>query len=199
MPPTGKIDRRQLRHTFDRDNSVICMLDDELRFTFCNQAWDRFAAANGGAGLEGARLIGLSVLDFVSSPLRPFFQAAFDQVRATRQSWEHLYECPSSALQRTFQMVISPSPEGEGYIVVHSLVVESPHQANPVSPLEHNYTGADGKITMCGRCRKSRVLGPEAVWNWVPAHLEGERAINHVLCATCFSIYYPNMATHWSA
>ncbi|HEY3439788.1 MAG TPA: hypothetical protein VGK29_03515 [Paludibaculum sp.] len=95
-------------------------------------------------------------------------------------------------------MVLSPSPEGKGLIAVHSLVVEQLHDPVLVSPLEHVYADADGVITMCGRCRKSRVPGPVAVWNWVPAHLEGPRAIHYLLCAPCFNIYYPNMATHWS-
>ncbi len=175
------------------------MLDDELRFTFCNRAWDRFAAENGGVGLDGPTQLGRCILDSLSEQLRPYFQSAYEQVRETRQSWEHRYECPSPTLQRNFLMVISPSPEGEGFIVVHASVVERSHDAHFVSPPEGIYTGPDGEITMCGRCRKSRVPGPEAVWNWVPAHLEGPRAINHVLCASCFNIYYPSFATHWSA
>ena len=201
--PSAKVDRRRLRRNLNRSTSVIYMLDDELRFTFCNQEWDRFAAANGGVGLEGAGQLGRCLLDSLSEQLRPFFQSAFQEVRETRQNWEHRYECPSSTLQRTFLMVIAPSPEGEGFIVVNSLIVERPHEAKPCSHLENIYADAEGKITMCGRCRKSRVLTPEtdaeAEWNWVPAHLEGRRAINHVLCATCFNIYYPNLAPHWSA
>jgi len=201
--PAEKVDRRRLRRNLNRSTSVIYMLDDELRFTFCNQAWDRFAAENGGAGLDAPTQLGRCLLDSLSEQLRPFFQSAFQEVRETRQSWEHRYECPSATLQRTFLMVIAPSPEGDGFIVVHSLIVERPHDAPTCSPLEQIYTGPDGRITMCGRCRKSRVLTPkteeEAEWNWVPAHLEGRRAIHHVLCATCFNIYYPNLATHWSA
>jgi hypothetical protein len=191
-PPAGPYSLRNL----EKDPAVIYMLDQGLRITYCNEAWDRFAAENGGRALERQFQFGRSVMDAIPVPLQRLFEESYRKVLATRKTWEHCYECSSPTHYRTFRMVVYPAPQGEGLVVVNSLTVERPHdehERRACPPAEAVYVNSHGMIVMCCHCRRTRHAKNTAVWDWVPSNVEKPTMrISHGICAVCFNLVYPD-------
>ena len=179
----------------EKDPAVIYALDRNLRIVYCNEAWDRFAAENGGRGLDRRHQLGRLVMDVIPMPLKPFFQAGYRKVLASRQPWEHCYECSSPTVFRRFQMVVHPDPGAAGLVVVNSIIVEQLHddqERGICFPGEKVYVDTHGIITMCCHCRRTCRAEKTAAWDWVPAYVENPpEMISHSICGVCMSLYYP--------
>lgn len=179
---------------FEGDESVVYLLDNNLRIAYCNKAWDEFAKHNGGVHLRRIEQVGRHVLDSTPEPLKAFYRSAFERALAEHQPWEHLYECSSPGLYREFHMQVLPLQAPPSLVVVNSLVVEKAHELIIQPPLAARYRTAAGVITMCMHCRRTRRSeGPE-VWDWVPDFLASPPDnVSHGLCPTCFRYYYPHV------
>src|SRR5690242_16519866 len=112
----------------ENDHSVIFGLDASLRINYCNTAWDRFAAANGGPDLIRPAPIGQLLLDCISGPLAAYYETAFRDVLLGPKPWRHTYECSSPTVFRKFVMHVFPLKQTHGLLVVNSLCVERPHE-----------------------------------------------------------------------
>lgn len=64
----------------EQDTSVIFALDSSLRITYCNAAWDHFAAANGAPELVRPAPIGRSLLEYIRGPVASYYENAFRRV-----------------------------------------------------------------------------------------------------------------------
>ena len=184
-----------LKKMLENDPAVIYVLDRNLRIVYCNESWDRFAAQNGGKGLERQHQMGRAVMDSVPMPLKRFFENGYRKVLSSRKMWEHCYECSSPAVYRSFRMACYPDPEGDGLVVVNSLSVERLHDdpdSNQPFSSGIAYLDRDGVTTMCCHCRKTCRVEQVAVWDWVPEYLENPPAlISHGICPVCMSLLYP--------
>jgi PAS domain-containing protein len=183
-----------LRSALDGREDVACVLDADLCFVYCNPAWDRFALANEGEQAIGERVLGMGLLDIVAEPLKRFFQHVFEAVATSRNPFEFDYECSSVEHFRLFRMQIMPLTPGGGFLVVHSLRVEEPHNRPAESPNEELYCTAEGLIVMCAHCRRTRRVHEPGKWDWVPAHLD-DRSLktSHGLCGICRVYFYPDV------
>ncbi len=184
------------RESLEKDPAVSFILDGDLRIVYCNEAWDKFAVENGGRGLERQQQRGRSVMDAVPALLKQLFEGRYRKVLSSRQAWEHCYECSSPTVYRSFRMVSYPDPEGEGVVVVNSIAAEWPHEGEDrkvCAPDGMVYGDDHGTITMCCHCRRTRRVGPGAVWDWVPNYLEEPpKLISHGVCAVCTTAYGRN-------
>jgi hypothetical protein len=79
----------------EADNAVIFCLDAELRITYCNPSWDRFALQNGGRHLCRPAPIGRPLLNYLSGPDQEFFANQYRRVIGQKDPWERDYECGS--------------------------------------------------------------------------------------------------------
>lgn len=183
------------RPDLEDDPAVICVLDRRLHIVYCNAAWDRFAAENGGVGLERERQLGRALLDVVPEPLRPLISEGFRGVITGGSPWRQVYECSSPSVFRRFQLAVYPDSRSAGLVAVHSLLIERPHdpaerEAQAAGPL---YIGQDGLIRMCCHCRRTRRAQPDAAWDWVPAYVEHPpTSVSHWICETCLNLFYPD-------
>ncbi len=190
---TPPIEASALRTKLELDPSVIYMLDEKLRIVYCNEAWDVFAAANGGLGLERRTLFGRQVMDAIPKALTLFFMKAFGRVLSTKESWGHNYECSSPTTYRSYRMMVYPNPEEPGLVVVNSLIVEQPHS---LDGQERDADGAQyadehGLIAMCCQCRRARRVREREVWDWVPAYVASPPGlVTHDICPTCLHLTY---------
>ena len=186
----------------EHDPSVIFVLDSSLRIAYCNTAWDRFAAANGGNDLLRPAPIGRSLVDSIGEPLSAFYESAYQGVLHSLEPWRHFYECSSPATFRKFSMHVLPLRSTGGLLVVNSLCVERPHGLGAGPPSEAAYRQADGLIVMCSHCRRTRrteAVGRDAVgrdaieqWDWVAEYVaEMPPRTSHGLCKVCLEYYYP--------
>lgn len=175
------------------DPSVIFCLDSDLRITYCNPAWDRFALENGGEALCSPAPIGRSVLDFISGPDRDYFATHYRRVLRGTEPWEHDYECSSPDTFRKFRLRALPMRTRAGLMVINSLCVEHPLDLVGHPPLEAVYRMDNGMIVMCSGCRRTRRVEPASVWDWVPGLVERMPLdISHGICERCKELYYPD-------
>jgi hypothetical protein len=178
----------------EADNSVIFCLDSDLKITYCNPSWDRFAIENGGGALCRPALIGHCVLDSIGKPDREYFERHYRRALVRNEPWERDYECSSCNVCRIFRLRAVPMSTVRGLFVVNSLIVEHPHQNAACPPVEQAYRTARGLVVMCASCRRTRRNSPEAeVSDWVPRFVESfpERT-THGVCPPCRELYYPD-------
>ncbi|HYX69763.1 MAG TPA: PAS domain-containing protein [Terriglobales bacterium] len=182
------------RSVLERSKAVICVLDSELRITYCNPAWDQFARQNAGHEVLATGVVGSLLLEVVAEPLKIFYQGIFAQAQATGQVQEFDYECSSAEVYRTFHMQVLPLKEQQGFLVMHSLRVEKPLDFRPPqAPDEGRYIGPNGFIVMCCHCRRTRRAKDLHAWDWVPAYLERRSQVSHGLCSVCYAYFYPGV------
>lgn len=180
------------RSVLEHSKAVICVLDPDLRITYCNPAWDEFARQNSGQDVLAQGVVGSRLLDVVAEPLRAFYEDIFQRAETTGQVQEFDYECSSSELYRSFHMQVLPLKEPHGFLVMHSLRVEKPLDFRPTqAPDDARYAGSDGIIVMCCHCRRTRRFQDSHAWDWVPVYLERRSGVSHGLCGICHAYFYP--------
>jgi hypothetical protein len=176
----------------EAEASVVFCLDAELKITYCNPAWDRFARENGGSGLCLPEPIGRRFVECVGGPEREYYERLFQQVLTHSKAWERDFECSSSTMYRKFRQRVVPMPRDRGLLVMNSLCIERPHDRPSCPPLDEVYRNPDGFIVMCSSCRRTRRHIPgEDRWDWVPAFVDSSSVtITHGLCRPCLEMYY---------
>ena len=82
-----------------------------------------------------------------------------------------------------------------GWLVTSAVVVESLAPAPDPAFVEAAYVDANGLITMCAHCRRTRRADAQRAerWDWVPAWVARlPDRTSHGLCPGCFSYHYPS-------
>jgi hypothetical protein len=175
---------------FENNPSTCYMLGADLEITYCNPAWDRFAAENGGAGLVAESVLNRPVLDFFTTVMRDYYADLLARAGDTREMQCQEYECSSAAVFRSFQMQIYPLKNG--FAVVNSLRAERTHSQEKLQPFDQTYLQSNGLLRMCSNCRRTSRKGDSAQWDWVPGYLDqGLRNITHGICPVCRKYFYP--------
>jgi len=173
--------------------SVSYVLDEQLRFVYCNPAWDAFAIANGAPELALNALAGQSLFRAIPPVLQPFYVSGFRLVKSGEESWEHIYECSSSQEFRRYKMKVD-AILGGWFLIRHTLVMKRAHE-KIVRPGSHNYVADTGFITVCCNCRRCRRTGKAQKWDFVPEYVaDPPRTLEHILCPDCLNQYY--LGTH---
>jgi len=185
----------ELAKVLDDSPTVSYIVDESFRFVHCNPAWDHFAAANGGHGLERDRMIGADLFASIPGVLVDAYRRAFESVAAGGPVWVKTYECSSPDVFRTFQMrihLLDRPPRW--FLVTNPLVVERPHHRISVGSEQYF---RDGIVTICSHCRCARRNTTPEQWDFVPEYLvlAGRDAllVSHGLCPVCAAYFYPGM------
>jgi PAS domain-containing protein len=178
----------------ENERSIVYILDSDLRIVYCNPAWDQFATQNHGEGLEWNSPRGTALLEAIAEPLRPFYVDGFRRVAETGEVWEHDFECSSSQLYRIYHMQVKPLQARGGFIVINSLLVETPHEAGrqAMPGATTLYLGPGEIVKMCCHCRRTQRCDGSQTWDWVPRYLEAPPGrVSHGLCTSCAAYFYP--------
>ena len=174
--------------TLESSDAVIYATDPKLRLIYANRAWDQFAIVNGAAHLVRSRLGRPGVLDFIRGPLHEFYMDRFAEALGTSKPVEHVFECSSARIFRTFHMRILPLRNG-GLLLINSLTAQKPIQVGQ-APTGKEYIDNDGLINMCSHCRRTQRVD-NAAWEWVPAFVEQQpERVSHGLCPVCLEYHY---------
>ena len=189
----GSMDRNLLEH----DTDTIYAVWRDLSLAYMNAGWDRFASENEGVPTITEQWgIPRNIMDAVAESLRPFYQSLFE--RAAQEAdplhpVQHEYECSSPEHYRRFLMSIY-NLNNQGFLVVHSLITEQPHDENqrPAHEVrEYLYVKPNGIVTQCAHCRRIRVVGKEEIWHWVPDWVRTPPPnVSHGLCRLCAEYYF---------
>lgn len=163
--------------------------DNSVGYT--NSAWARFARENGAPEL--ADWLGGSILNHIAPTLVDFYRRLFERVRSSGEPADHVYQCSSPTRYREFCLRILPLGE-DHLLLIHHLAVERPHDGPGASP-EASYADAQGIVTQCAHCRRTRRPLQPDTWDWVPAYVEEPLDdVSHGLCPPCVRHYYPDFA-----
>ncbi len=175
----------------DWEHDVIFVLDRELRFVDCNPAWDEFAADNGGVGISRAEIQGRSVLDYVPEVLRTFYVHKYWYAMRAPEASEFDYNCSSPEKIRLFCMTLRGM--SDGLLVVNRLRLEEECAiTGPLTDAERPlYLSAEGFVTMCANCRKTKRRDDASQWVWIPELLNDHSlTVSHGLCPRCMILVY---------
>jgi len=190
-PQTVRQELAMLVESLRLEPSVSFVLDDGLRFVYCNPAWDTFAIGQGAPQLALNALAGKPLFNFIPRLLQPFYRDAFRLVQIEQVNWEHLYQCPDPEEFKLYRMQIDPIVALDWFLVRHTLAIKRSHAA-VARPGQHNYLSDAGFITMCSHCCRCRRVSAAECWDFVPDYLENRpRTLEDGLCPECMIHYYP--------
>ena len=175
---TGRAGRMNSVHThffrvvqaIERSPAVSYILDSELRFVYCNPAWDRFAVANGASQLAGEAIVGRRLSGMIPDVLKPVYDDAFRRVMSEGSVWEKSYECSSPNTFRLFRMRIHLLKLRRWFLITNPPVLERSHQ-HAIAPDPKTYFDGHGLIMMCAHCRCSRRVDNPDQWDFVSEYL----------------------------
>lgn len=188
-----------LPEIYETTANTVIWLGRDYRILGVNEAFRRFARANGGGDLEATWGPGRSWLDCLPRVLRAFYRRLYDAA-FFGQSTEHEYVCHSPDRFRRFVMRLVPRPDGT-VVSEHALLVEAPHPRLMDLARDRvlrEYRQATGLIAKCCSCHKLRHPGDQGRWDQVRIGLTGAlREVSHGLCPVCAEHLYPD--TDWSA
>lgn len=185
-----------VQEILDSEQPVAYLLDGNLHITACNPGWDKFAAENGGVGISGPEVRGHFIFDFVPDVLVNFYQRKFSQAFRGGRWIGFDYHCSSPEVFRLFHMSLHPVNSAALLLVVNSYLADrrSPMPAYDMTVPESTYVSAEGAITMCAHCRRTRRVEQPRSWDWVPQFTrKSGRKMLHGLCPTCNGYFYPGL------
>ena len=184
--------RHRLYAALEGEHGSAYVLRPDLSLEYVNGAWRQFARENGAPQLATDWDTLGAIPQFFVSPLRELFTAKLRRVLASNDVWTHSYECSSDQVYRHFTMRAQPTAEGDGLIVVHSLVAEAPLARSGCfgDDAALRYTDERGLIVQCSSC--ARVRNPaRGSWDWARGHVSADLAnVSHGICPTCDFQYY---------
>ena len=194
MQVREEIWKPELLVEYERNSAIIYVLDEDLRLTYCNLAWDRFALENGGENVLRKGQIGRSVIDVVPARLRPFYLRMYGRVLQSGEEADCVYECCSPETFRRFHMHVKRRMLGNGrsaIVVINSLVLEEPYVSPDVPYDTAALRDENGLVTMCTHCRRTQLPHDLDTWVWAPELVRKMPIdVSHGLCSVCFDIYY---------
>jgi hypothetical protein len=170
-----------------------------FRLGYMNPAWFLFAKANGGEPSISVEWgLGRSIMDCVSGEIKALYETKFNACLNSHTVWSHEYECSSDTIYRVYHQIVYPLGQGEGLLIVNSLVIESPHdpEQRPVRAADESiYVDENGFICQCAYCRRVKNYREAERWDWVPEWAKRcPKRTSHTFCPSCFGHYFP-MAT----
>lgn len=180
----------------DAHGGTIYAVDADLRLGFMNQAWFRFAAANGGEPRISTEWpLGRSILECIPAPLRDFYEPAYRACFDAEEPWTHEYECSSPGRYRRYHQIVFALDDRRGLLVVNSLIVDRAYSVGGQSPTPTEasaYIDRDGLITQCSHCRRIQHASEVDRWDWIPEWVaDFPLETSHGLCPVCTYFYYP--------
>ncbi len=170
-----------------RAEDVIFHLNDSDEIVFVNDAWDAFAAANGGEKIVSGRILGRSLWPLIAdAETRKFIHDILGQVRAGR-TVRFAYRCDAPDCRR--QMDMQVMPDEAGLVVFRSRTTsESPRAPEPL--LDPNTARTTEVVRVCGWCKRVRVNE-----DWLEIEEAASRApqlrsvptpsVSHGICDDC--------------
>lgn len=182
--------------TLDGHDQSVVGIRPGGEIAYVNPAYFRFAAENGGDRVPIEWSLGANLFEAIRGPQRGFYEDNLGACLTNEEPWSHEYECSSREILRRYHMHAYPL-RGAGLLLVHSLVVATPHEASrdPVRhPRVEYYRDGNGLIHQCYYCRRVRRQVDGAGWDWVPDWVETPPPeTSGALCETCFEYHFPGI------
>lgn len=162
------------------------ILDSENHILEVGGDWDRFALANGAPELIGERIIGRSLLDFVTGNVtRQFLLALLHIVREGRSSIELEYRCDSPQLRRYMLMQVSHVVDGMVRFQHTVLRVEPRDTPVPIKAAAQRGRDTFVRCSMCNRVKQTHDwVEPDGLMR-TPSSSTEQLAVIYGICESC--------------
>jgi len=182
-----------------------CLLDADGVILFVNDAWDRFAAENGGGSRAGSSgVVGTRWLDGIQGE-DPRRVHAVLLHRAMRREGDgpggavlHTSEANDDRVARLvatrLDAILSPAGALVAIAVVHRTVRELPLEEvyPPVDGGGDAHRSPDGSIEQCSCCRRTARQDGSGEWDYVRSFAAvPPRATHFVYCPLCVELHCP--------
>lgn len=157
---------------------------------FVNAAWQTFAMANGGLGLEPANILNRPLFDFITDETtRLVYHDLLQRVRAGHPV-QFPFRCDSPTQRRWLDMTITLQSTG---LVEFTTRMQRCEDLLPVPALERPLSSATILLRVCSWCKRVE-LSPQQWFNLETA-VAHERLfeqpqfpqLNHGICEFCFA------------
>lgn len=159
---------------------VIYWLDRSWRIIGLNEAWQAFASANDGQGLEPEKVIGRPLWHFISGDAtRMWLDTVLGRVRITQEPLERPYRCDCPGLKRFMKMRVIPKPGGV-LRLEHHLVATEPRQPVYCTPYTPGTRGQ--QVLRCSLCGQIQHNG---VWSEPGPSPDGSYLVVYTVCPSC--------------
>lgn len=141
-------------------------LDESLRITDVNEAWDQFAQENDGDQALGSLIRGRPLWDFVVDDVtRMWLELLIKLARMRNEQIERPYRCDTPELKRYMLMKITP--EAQDSLRVDHILVSTAPRIRPVhihcAGRGTHLSNAHLRCSMCGRIANDNAwLEPDA-------------------------------------
>jgi hypothetical protein len=179
-------------YTLENSPHSIFALSEALKLIYFNKAWFNFAQSNNGEPDISLRFpLGTSIESAISGKLiKDFYIENYKEVFLSKKVWKHEYECSSPEVYRLFREDAYPLKNGEGIVVVNSLIVEKTFNDDSSEGIR-SYVATNGIITQCSNCRKTQRPDELLIWDWVSTLVVRPPSnVSHSLCPVCFDYYW---------
>ena len=159
--------------TLEGSEYSIYALTADLKFIYFNPAFFQFTEENDIADNYFDTFgIGSSFSEVLKGDkVKQRYISAYENVLDSGDVLHHEYECSSGTQYRYFHQGVFPFKNGDGLIVINSLMVNLPVNQLQKSVFDAQssvYLGDDGFIVQCSNCRHVQRVKQPDVWYWVP-------------------------------
>lgn len=165
-------------------DSIVFWIDDQDRIVEVNEAWNRFALANGGEGCVDHLVLGRNLREFVrGDATRMLLDTLVLQSRSWKKQIERVYRCDSSDMRRHMEMRIDP--DGKRLRFAHRVVSTEP--MSTAVQFTYDQSGALKKIIRCSMCNRVQV---QRTWMEADAactggQIQAQQLVIYSVCPGC--------------
>lgn len=182
--------------TLESSKHSIYGLSKELNLIYFNPGFVHFAKENNHDGeILNKFPLGTPITEaFSGKKIKEFYIQNYKKVLATGELWHHEFECSSRDEYRQFHQGVYPMKNGDGLIIINTLMVNLPMDCidrKAYEAIEKRYVKPTGFITQCSNCRYTQRIDQPEIWDWIPVwvvKIPGN--MSHSICPTCFDYYW---------
>lgn len=166
-------------------DGIVLWIDDRNRIVEVNEAWNRFALANGGDTCVARLVVGRNLRDFIRGDATlMLLDMLMLQARSWKKQIERVYRCDSSEVKRHMEMRIAL--DGKRLRFTHRLVHSEPMRA-PVQFLYDQSGPSPRKIIRCSMCNRVQVqrgwMEPDSAC--ASGQIHPQQLVIYSVCPTC--------------
>ena len=182
--------------TLENSAHSIYALSKDLDIIYLNPAWVIFAKENDKReNILKKFQIGTPILKGIKGEeVKKFYSQNYREVLENGSVWNLKYECSSNNVYRNYHQRTYPLGNGEGLLIINSLLVKLPIEnakKTIYEAISKVYTQPTGFITQCCNCRNCQRVEKPEIWDWVPDWVkEMPDNCSHSICPTCFDYYW---------
>ncbi len=176
--------------------TVIYRVDPDDRITYVNSAWDHFARENNAPELEGEKIIGASLWNFIRG-FEPshLYHILLTSTRQTGKTARFPFRCDGPRCRRSMEMVVH-SPDGRVVEFQSVVLREIPRDHIPLLEKAYHCRHAEEQRSVLLICSWCKRVKHEGRWQEIEEVMSATSLmetgvyplLSHGLCPRCATL-----------